>query len=155
MEVIGSDTRVTVVGQDGETAITTGSALSALQPGDFLVIGNPAGSISSDAFIVLRDPYGRLIDDVIACLLLLPTFSYLRKTKDQPCHQIRTPSQPKMSFASLINSTSPPSFPPPTLPVSILTVTKMSPSAHQTIDLQGQILYRLSGQRNKLMAMRG
>lgn len=64
LEVIGSVTRVTVVGEDGETAITAGSALSALQPGDFLVIGNPAGSISSDAFIVLRDPYGRLIDDV-------------------------------------------------------------------------------------------
>lgn len=47
-----------------DLAISPGSTLSALQPGGFVVVGNPDGTMANDVFITLRDASGRLVDDV-------------------------------------------------------------------------------------------
>lgn len=41
-----------------------GSNSAALQPGGFAVLGNPLGTIGLDAFIVLKDNRGAIVDDV-------------------------------------------------------------------------------------------
>ena len=64
LEVVGSGSVFTTIGEDGVAVVSPGSSITELQPGDFLVIGNPAGSISSDAFVLLRDRFGNIIDDV-------------------------------------------------------------------------------------------
>ncbi|WP_045119688.1 Ig-like domain-containing protein [Haliangium ochraceum] len=41
-----------------------GSSLASLKPGAFAILGNPTGTIGTDAYIVLRDNRGQLVDDV-------------------------------------------------------------------------------------------
>jgi hypothetical protein len=41
-----------------------GSTVTAFQPGALAVIGDPAGRASTDCYLVLRDQYGRVVDDV-------------------------------------------------------------------------------------------
>jgi hypothetical protein len=43
---------------------SAGSSVSSFRPGAYLVIGNPAGEINNDIYLVLRDSGGALIDDV-------------------------------------------------------------------------------------------
>lgn len=50
--------------EDVTVAVTPGSSFAALQPGHFLVLGNPQGSISTDAYIMLKDTVGNIIDDL-------------------------------------------------------------------------------------------
>lgn len=64
LEILGSESYITTIGADGVTVTTPGSTVTDLQPGHFLVIGNPAGNISSDAFLVLRDRADNIVDDV-------------------------------------------------------------------------------------------
>lgn len=42
----------------------TGSDLAAVHAGDYVVIGNPSGSIPNDTYLELRDPAGKLVDAV-------------------------------------------------------------------------------------------
>lgn len=41
-----------------------GSTIDSFQPGALALIGDPAGRASTDCFLVLRDQYGRIVDDV-------------------------------------------------------------------------------------------
>lgn len=64
IDLIGGETRTTVLGVDGVAVFSPGSSLEALRAGDFMVLGNPAGQISTDAYLILRDATGRVVDDV-------------------------------------------------------------------------------------------
>ena len=58
-----SDSR-TVLGQDGTLVLSPGSSLDALAPGGLMVIGDPAGQGSTDAYVVLTTAAGEVVDDV-------------------------------------------------------------------------------------------
>jgi len=45
-------------------AFSPGSSLAAVRAGGYVVVGNPDGVIDTDCYIVLRDEWGRVIDDV-------------------------------------------------------------------------------------------
>ncbi|MEM7447141.1 MAG: Ig-like domain-containing protein [Myxococcota bacterium] len=63
--ILDSSPSTTTLGDEGPTLVTSaGSNLNALQPGAFLVLGDPDGFASSDAWIILRDERGRWVDDV-------------------------------------------------------------------------------------------
>lgn len=68
LEVIDTDPSTTVIGQGealGEVYRTSGtSTLSAFAPGDFLLIGDPVGVLSTDAYYMLRSRCGVLVDSV-------------------------------------------------------------------------------------------
>lgn len=61
----GSDS-TTVVGAAGDHILTysPGSSRTALQPGGYMLIGNPEGATSADAWIVLKDADGFVVDEV-------------------------------------------------------------------------------------------
>ena len=59
----GSDTAVlSAVNED--IRVSSGSSLGALRPGGLVLVGNPEGTIANDAYIVLKDTEGNIIDDV-------------------------------------------------------------------------------------------
>ncbi len=64
LEIRDSEPSTTTLGTDGVIVTSAGSTLTALAPGGFLVIGDPVGLASTDAYVVLRTPDGQMIDDV-------------------------------------------------------------------------------------------
>ncbi|MFC1742456.1 lamin tail domain-containing protein [Candidatus Riflebacteria bacterium] len=49
---------------DAELYISAGSTISSVQPGGYVVIGNPAGTMNNDVYLILYDSAGTLLDDV-------------------------------------------------------------------------------------------
>ncbi|RMH43961.1 MAG: hypothetical protein D6689_03695 [Deltaproteobacteria bacterium] len=64
LEMIDESPETTVLGAHPSIVATPGSTVAALQPGHYLVVGNPRGFSSTDVFVVLRDDAGRVVDDV-------------------------------------------------------------------------------------------
>ena len=64
LRVSDAEVKDTVLGMQGTLAFSVGSTITALQPGGFVVIGNPTGTMATDTFVTLRMPDGTIIDDV-------------------------------------------------------------------------------------------
>ena len=64
LRVRDSEVKDTVLGMHGTLAFSIGSSITAVQPGGFVVIGNPTGTMATDAFVTLQMPDGKIIDDV-------------------------------------------------------------------------------------------
>ncbi len=64
LRVSDAEVKNTVLGMHGTLAFSVGSSITALQPGGFVVIGNPTGTMATDTFVSLRLPNGTIIDDV-------------------------------------------------------------------------------------------
>ncbi|MBP9088595.1 MAG: lamin tail domain-containing protein [Kofleriaceae bacterium] len=64
LRVSDAEVKDTVLGMHGTLAFSVGSSITAVQPGGFVVIGNPTGTMATDTFVSLRMPDGTVIDDV-------------------------------------------------------------------------------------------
>lgn len=64
LEMIDPIGVVTDLDTHDDVVFEAGSSLTAFAPGTLLVIGDPADRGSTDVYIVLRDQYGRVVDDV-------------------------------------------------------------------------------------------
>lgn len=64
LQIIDSSPEVTTLRQNVETAFSPGSSVLALAPGAYVVVGNPEGFASTDAYYVLRTRCGAVLDDV-------------------------------------------------------------------------------------------
>jgi len=64
LPVSDADVKDTVLGMHGTLTFSVGSSITAGQPGGYVVIGNPTGTMATDAFVTLRLPNGTMIDDV-------------------------------------------------------------------------------------------
>jgi hypothetical protein len=64
LEIRDARQSATALAGHPDLVLSPGSTLAAFSPGGLVVIGDPVGSVSTDAYLILRDQLGRVVDEV-------------------------------------------------------------------------------------------